>query len=261
MSDNQHPREGAAMRYTEAPERRAHLQRAVAADGYLSSADAAERLGVSEMTVRRDFRILEEQGVVRRVAGGATAPGGSSFERRDAVGAAEKRAIAELAAREVAGAATVAIDAGTTTQAVAPLLRDRTIVTHSLPVIEALTRIGSPGLVAAGGHYQPDTRSFAGPLAEEALRSIRCDVALLSATALDDEGLWGTNVLDAAIKRVLAAQSTRVILLADAGKLGRVAPVRIAGLQLIDVLITDRRADAGFLARLESAGIDVKLAG
>lgn len=249
------------MRYTEAPARRARLEREVSADGYLSSADAAQRLGVSEMTVRRDLRRLEEQGVVRRVAGGAmTASGGIPFEHRDALGAAQKRAIAALAAHEVGDAATVALDAGTTVAAVAPLLRASTIVTHSLPVIEALTREGSAHLVATGGHYQPDTRCFAGPFAEETLRSMRCDVALLSATAVGEDALWGTNVLDAAIKRVLAAQSERVVLLADADKLVSSAPVRIAALDIVDVLITDSRATPAVLKRFERAGITVRVA-
>lgn len=249
------------MRYTGAPERRAELERLVAADGYIASAEVAQRLGVSEMTVRRDLRLLEQEGVLRRVAGGATiASAGVPFERRDEVGATQKRAIAELAAAEAAGAEVVALDAGTTVAAVAPLLHGSTIVTHSLPVIEALSREPEPRLIAAGGHYQPDTRCFAGPLAEETLRGVRCDVALLSATAVGLDGLWGTNVLDAAIKRVLARQSSRVVLLADADKLERTSVVRIADLDIVDVLITDGRADTQVLARFEAAGIDVRIA-
>ncbi len=249
------------MRYTDAPERRAHLERQISSEGYLSSADAARSLGVSEMTVRRDLRLLEEQGLVRRVAGGATVPNaGVPFEGRDAIGSRQKRTIAALAAREAASANTVALDAGTTVAALVPLLSARTVVTHSLPVIEAVTRTGSPELIAAGGHYQPDTRSFAGPLTEETLRGMHCDIAFLSATALGAEGLWGTNALDAAIKRILAQQSGRVVVLAGAEKLRLTAPVRIAGLDIIDVLITDKRADRDVLAPFIDAGIDVRIA-
>lgn len=249
------------MRYTGAPERRAELERLVAVDGYIASAEVAQRLGVSEMTVRRDLRLLEQEGVLRRVAGGATIASASvPFERRDEVGAAQKRAIAELAAAEATGAEVVALDAGTTVAAVAPLLHGSTIVTHSLPVIEALSREPEPRLIAAGGHYQPDTRCFAGPLAEETLRGVRCDLALLSATAVGLDGLWGTNVLDAAIKRVLARQSSRVVLLADADKLERTSVVRIADLDIVDVLITDARADRDVLDRFAAAGIDVRIA-
>jgi DeoR family fructose operon transcriptional repressor len=214
------------------------------------------------MTVRRDLSLLEHQGVLRRVAGGATlVAAGLPFERRDAVGAPQKRAIAELAAAEAAGADVVALDAGTTVAGVAALLRGSTVVTHSLPVIETLARAPEPRLVAVGGHYQPDTRSFAGPFAEETLRGIRCDIAVLSATAVGLDGLWGTNVLDAAIKRLLARQSSKVVLLADADKLGKTSAVRIAALDCVDVLITDARADPDVLARFEAVGVDVRVAG
>lgn len=250
------------MRYTDAPERRAHLERRIRADGYLSSAGAAQELGVSEMTVRRDFRMLEAHGTVRRVAGGATlAADGVPFERRDSIGAAQKRAIAELAAVEAAAAETIALDAGTTVATLVPLLQAATVVTHSLPVIEALTRSGKSELIAAGGHYQADTRSFAGPLTEETLRGVRCDLAFLSATAIGADGLWGTNALDAAIKRVLAHQSARVVLLAGAEKLSQTAPVRIAGLDIIDTLITDSGADAAALTPFEDAGVEIRIAG
>ena len=250
------------MRYTDAPERRARLQQEIAERGYLSSADAATLLGVSEMTVRRDLRMLDADGLARRVAGGATLPtSGAPFERRDAMGAAQKRAIAALAAEEAAGAGTVMLDAGTTVAAVAPLLTSATIVSHSLPVIDALTRDASPRLIAVGGHYQPDTRSFAGPLTEQSLHEVRCDLALLSATAVDREGLWSANALDAAIKRVLMRQSARVVLLADAEKLTATAPVRIAGLEAIDLLITDARADDAVLAPFRAAGVAVRVAG
>src|SRR5690606_5415955 len=122
-----------AMRYTDAPQRRERLEREIGERGYLSSADAAALLGVSEMTVRRDLRLLEADGTARRVPGGATvAAGGIPFERRDAVDAAQKRAIAALAADELVGAETVALDAGTTVAAVVPLLGSATVVTHSL---------------------------------------------------------------------------------------------------------------------------------
>ncbi len=249
------------MRYADAPERRARLEREIAERGYLSSAEAALLLGVSEMTVRRDLRMLETDGLARRVAGGATAVTDAvPFERRDQLGAAQKRAIARCAAEEVAAAGTIALDAGTTVAAVVELLPSPAIVSHSLPVIETLTRQSSPRLIAIGGHYQPDTRSFAGPLAEQAMREVRCDVALLSATAVDERGLWSANALDASIKRVLIQQAARTILLADAGKLSASATARIAGLDAIDMLITDSRADEALLAPLGAAGITVRVA-
>ena len=250
------------MRYSEAHTRRDELERILFSEGYVSSADMAQRIGVSEMTIRRDLLRLEGDGRARRVAGGAAAPGSGSlpFERRDSVDAAQKRAIAAVAAEVVGGAATVALDAGTTVAALAPLIDAGTVVTHSLPIITALARSRPHALIAAGGHFQPDTRSFAGPLAEATLRGIRSDAAVLSATAVTAESLWGTNALDAAIKRILAEQADTVVLLADGTKLGATAPLLIARVGIVDVLVTDERADPVVLAAIVSSGVTVRMA-
>lgn len=247
------------MRYTGAAMRRAELLRLLGAEGYLGSAESAKRLGVSEMTIRRDFQRFEERDIARRVAGGATIDSrvGLPFERRDAADAEYKRAIAARAASAIRGATTVSLDAGTTVAALIPHVRAATIVTHSLPVIVALAGSHPQALVACGGRYQPDTRSFAGLLTVDTLRSIRCDVAVVSATAVTPEGLWGTNALDAQTKRAMIGSAGRVIVLADASKLGRTAPVRIVDTVSIDVLITDRRVEPAILASMRQAGVDV----
>lgn len=248
------------MRYTGAPARRDELQRLLTTEGYVSSADAAQRMGVSEMTIRRDLQLLEAEGLARRVAGGAASGGGLPFERRDAVDASFKRLVAEAAADEIAGAHTIALDAGTTVAAMTPLIRAETVVTHSLPVLTALAARRPGSLVVTGGHYQSDTRSFAGPLAESVLENIRTDVAVLSATAVSSDALWGANALDAAIKRILAAQAERVVLVADGAKIGARAPLRIADISIVDLLVTDERADAMVLDALRARGLEVRIA-
>ncbi len=250
------------MRYADAHLRRDEVQRILGDEAYVSSADLAERIGVSEMTIRRDLRMLEADGRARRVAGGATSAidSGIPFERRDVAATAQKRAIAAIAAEEVAGFATVAVDAGTTAAAVAPLLRAQTIVTHSLPVIASLAGRRPHALIAAGGHYQPETRSFAGPLAEATLQGIRCDATILSATAVTADALWGTNAPDAAIKRILAGAAVTVVVVADGGKLGAAAPLRILDTAAVDVLVTDGTADPEVVATIVDRGVRVRIA-
>src|SRR4051795_6588150 len=130
------------MRYSQAPQRRAELLRRVGAAGYVSSALAATEFGVSEMTVRRDLRELAMQGLVNRVAGGASAlvPPGAPFEARRAAAPVEKVAVAAAAVELLAGAHVVGLDAGTTVTALAGLLPGGlTVATHSVPVIATCT--------------------------------------------------------------------------------------------------------------------------
>jgi DeoR/GlpR family transcriptional regulator of sugar metabolism len=249
------------VRYTEAPARRDELLRRLATEGYVSSARLADDLGVSEMTIRRDLRQLALEGLARRIPGGASLPHlghGLPFEERDRSGSAEKRAIASACLPLLDGAATIALDAGTTVAPLAGLVRPGvTVLTHSAPVIASATSRDDLELIAVGGVYQRETRSFAGAGARRAIADYSVDVAVLSATAVDASGVLCANSLDAELKQELARVSAVTVLLVDHSKLGARAPIRFGALDLIDILVTDDGADPDDLRQLTEAGVRV----
>lgn len=253
------------MRYTDAPARREELLRRLSAEGYVSSSRVAEELGVSEMTIRRDLRQLEGEGLARRVVGGASLPNlghGRPFDERAVTGSGEKHTIAEACLDLLDGATTVALDAGTTVAPLAGMLRaGTTIVSHSAPVIQAAIERDDVELVAVGGVYQSETRSFAGAAARRTIGDYAVDVAVLSATAVDTTGILCANALDAELKQELVRTARTRILLVDHSKLGSRAPIRVGGLDLVDVILTDAGADPDDLQALRDAGATVVVAG
>jgi DeoR family fructose operon transcriptional repressor len=252
------------VRYTGATARRDELIRRLTADGYVSSAGAALELGVSEMTIRRDLRRLDLDGLARRVTGGASLPtagDGEPFDQRNRAGRSDKRAIVATCAELLTDAATIALDAGTTVAPLAAFVpKDATVVTHSLPVISTCAARDDVELVALGGTYQADTRSFTGPATEAGVASLSVDVAVLSATAVDASGLLCSKALDASIKQRLAEVAQRTILLVDHRKLGARAPIRFGRLDLVDVVVTDSGATAEQRELLGSGGARVVVA-
>lgn len=253
------------MRYTDAPARREELLRRLSAEGYVSSSRVAEELGVSEMTIRRDLRQLEGEGLARRVIGGASLPNlghGRPFDERAVTGSGEKHAIAEACLDLLDGAVTVALDAGTSVAPLTGMLRPgTTIVSHSAPVIQAAIERADVELVAVGGVYQSETRSFAGATARRTIADYSVDIAVLSATAVDTTGILCANALDAELKQELARAARTTILLVDHSKLGARAPIRVGGLDLVDVILTDPGADPDDLQALRDAGATVVVAG
>ncbi|MDN4613360.1 DeoR/GlpR family DNA-binding transcription regulator [Leifsonia sp. F6_8S_P_1B] len=247
-----------AVRYTDAPARRDELLRRLAAEGYVSSSRVAEELGVSEMTIRRDLRQLEDDGLARRVVGGASLPGlghGRPFDERAGTGSAEKRAIAAACLAMLEGAETVALDAGTTVAPLAGMVRPgTTIISHSAPVIQSAIERTDIALIGIGGVYQPETRSFAGAAARRSIGDYAVDVAVLSATAVDRSGILVANALDAELKQELARVARTTILLVDHSKLGARAPIRVGGLDLVDTVLTDAGADPDDVRTLIDAG-------
>jgi DeoR family fructose operon transcriptional repressor len=252
------------VRYARAPERRRELLRRLGDTGYVSSPEVALALGVSEMTIRRDLRQLSAQGLVNRVAGGASLPlpaTGTPFEQRRDAATAEKRAVARAAVPLIPSDAVVALDAGTTVAALAGLLPGGlTVVTHSVPVIQTCTERADVELIALGGAYHGPTLSFTGPLTRNSLENLAVDVAVLSATAAGPAGVYSANASDADTKRAMARIAGRVVLLLDHSKLNRRAPMRFMDLSAVDVLVIDAGADAEQVALLHSACRQVVLA-
>ncbi len=231
------------MRYTDAPARRRELLDRLAASGYVGSAEAAAELGVSEMTIRRDLQRLADDGLARRVPGGASLPGTRSaepFETRSGSARQVKRELAKAAVGLLGDAGIVALDAGTTVTELVDLLPEGVgIVSHSLPVVAACAAAGGREVVALGGFYEPTTRSFTGPATWKAARELTVDVAVLSCTALDDRGVYSASPVDAEVKRALIEVAHRVVVLADRDKVGARAAVRFASPESVDVVVTD----------------------
>lgn len=253
-----------AVRYTDAPARRAELLRLLRADGYLTSRDLAGAVGVSEMTIRRDLARLENDGTVRRVPGGATLTGThgtETFDRRQHREQAPKQAIARTALSLLNDAETIALDAGTTVAPAATLMpAGMRIVSHSLPVLAACEHRDDIEVIGLGGTYHHQTRSFGGPQTRLGAEEVAVDVALLSAVAVSDDGLYCTVSWEAEMKQAFHARAERTILLVDHTKASLRAPLRFLRWGEVDTIVTDRGLDARILRRWRSAGAHVVLA-
>ncbi|MEZ0492761.1 DeoR/GlpR family DNA-binding transcription regulator [Kineococcus sp. TBRC 1896] len=220
---------------------------AVRAHGGVRVTDLVERLGVSEMTVRRDIAELSRQGLVARVHGGAAALGRSSeepgFAAKATLRTAAKEAVARAAARLADAGASVALSAGTTTVAVATQLRgvpDLTVVTNSPRVADLLHEPGSGRTVVLTGGVRTPSDALVGPVTHAGLAGLHVDVLFLGVHGLDlRAGLTTPNLLEAETNRALMACAARVVVVADASKLGVIGLASFSPLRDVDVLVTD----------------------
>ncbi|TDD90635.1 DeoR/GlpR transcriptional regulator [Saccharopolyspora karakumensis] len=204
--------------------------------GSVSLADAAEALGVSEMTVRRDLRQLENEGVARRVRGGARHTEPASFQRRESARAAEKRLIAEKLLPLVPAQGLVVLDSSTTMYRLAALIPSAvslTVLTNNIQTFQVLQ--GRPGVTAelTGGRFDERSDSLIGPLAEATVEQLTPDVFFASTGGIDGGTCFESTVEEAALKKVCARVSHRTVLGADSAKLD--ARDRAASVALEDV--------------------------
>lgn len=254
------------LRYDRAPERRDLALELIRKDGFMTTADLAGQLGVSEMTVRRDLQRLEERGDVRVVPGGVsvrTPAGGTDFRLRLITEEAEKRAIGELPATLVPNGAVVGIDAGSTALEVLrrlPVDSNLTVVTQSLPAMNETARRRDVDLVGLGGILRPEASSFTGSMAVRELSQLHLDVAFIGATALrDGESLCG-NPYDAETKRAMREAAHWAALVVDSSKFERTAMMRVLPIDAYDAVVVDDRIAPADLELLRELDLDVHLA-
>ncbi|WP_232662882.1 DeoR/GlpR family DNA-binding transcription regulator [Pseudonocardia sp. TRM90224] len=224
--------------------------------------ELVDRLGVSDMTVRRDIEVLAGRGLVTRVHGGATLAGSSvdepGFVAKSGLHTTAKQAIATAAAQLVEAGASVALSAGTTTHAVASALLGvprLTVVTNSLRVAEVLHESGRDDLtvVITGGVRTPSD-ALVGPVAVAALRGLHVDWLLLGVHGMDAEaGFTTPNLVEAETNRALVASARRVAVVADNSKWGVVGLSTIAALDEVDVVVTDTGLEPGARSVLENS--------
>ena len=222
----------------------------------------AEELAVTSETIRRDLRVLERRGVLRRVHGGAVPVEGIGFEPvpAPAGGAmtAEKARIARAALAELPEEGTILLDAGTTTARLAnelPSDRTLTVVTHSVSIALMLTTRPNLTVMLIGGRLRGRTLATVDTWALRALKDTFVEVAFLGTSGVSPaRGLTTPDSAEAAIKRAAIGSARRCVLLADHTKVGDDHFTKFAALNEIDTVITDSGLDAGSAAELAAAG-------
>ena len=249
-----------------APGRRTWILTTLRTVGFLSVADLARQLGVSQMTIRRDLHDLQATGCVRLVHGGASlAP---RELRRAAFPETEHTEDQERVAQHAAGLVgcrdTVALDAGPMGVAIARALPGSftgCVITHSMPALAFLTRERAGRLVALGGEFLPVRSAFVGPTTEAALAQLRARTFFVSPAAVDARGLYAQSPAEASVQRRLMEIADEVVLVATHETFEAPAPALVGPLDRVTAMVCDRRPPAGLDAALGRAGVVPHVAG
>lgn len=208
---------------------------------------AAELLGVSEMTVRRD--IAEHPDRFAYFGGHIMSPaqieGNTRYEIATAADshAAAKRDACIHAARHVRPDETIFIDCGTTLIHLVELIPDDyriTAVCYALNVAERLTRKPNVTMVMLGGHYHPSSASFAADYDLDRLGEFGINVAFLSAAGIDTQrGATCAAFHEARVKQKAIALARESYLVVDSSKIGKLQRAFFAPMNAFKAIITE----------------------
>jgi DeoR family transcriptional regulator of aga operon len=245
----------------------------LAESGRVSVEDAADRLTVSQATIRRDFDQLAQQQMITRTRGGAVANGVSydlPLRYKSAKHSAEKQRIGAAAAALVVPGTVVGLNGGTTMTEVARALAVRpdlnaagdgaqlTVVTNALNIANELLVRSRMKIVVAGGVVRPQSFELVGPLGGALLREVTLDIVLLGVDAVDVQlGAAAHHEGEASMNSLMVARAKRVVIIADSSKLGGHAFARICPVERIGTLVTDSGASPETLDAFRAAGVEV----
>lgn len=231
-------------------ERRHALMNIINERGFVSIQDLAERLDVSEITIRRDLNYLEREGLVEKVAGGGRMPKSTmepAFLNKRILQPNEKTAIAKAALRRIEPGMTIGLSAGTTTWTLAQQIKpgiqnleQLTFVTNSTNIATVLQANGWTDILLLGGQFRTPSDALVGPLAEDNARKLHTDLLFLGVHGADlAYGLTTPNLQEAAINRVMMEQTETVAAVFDHTKWGIRALAHLARFEEVDVVITN----------------------
>lgn len=231
-------------------------------------AELSERFTVSTETIRRDLEALSDEGLVSRDHGGASQAPHQHYpgvDERNRARIEERERIGRRASLLVQDGDTVMIDAGSTTLQFARFLAYRgtacTVLTNSLNVALALGQSSAVSLVMCPGEFMPSEAAVVGPDAIAFIERHNVRHCFIGASSVGERGVSETVRGFAEVKRAMLAHSRYTHLLVDSSKFRDPDMSRVAALNEIRSVVTDRAPQPRIAEALTHAGIGVLVAG
>jgi DeoR family transcriptional regulator of aga operon len=245
-------------------ERRKKLAELITRKKRILVGEVAENFGLSEVTIRKDLKILERRGLLTRVHGGAILDRSTivdlALDEKEHLHPRDKERIAKRAEEMIYPGDVIILDSGSTTTRLARRLKDKrdiTVITNAINIASELAA-AKVELILTGGILREKSFSLVGPLAEDALRTVTSDKLFLGVDGIDfDIGLTTPNIHEAKVNQLMINSAREVILLADHSKFGRRSLGVIADIRAVSTLITDNKISEKDYTKLKQLGITV----
>lgn len=243
-------------------ERQKEILTLLGTDHEISVSELSSHFGVSGVTIRADLDTLEQEGLLRRVHGGAVLHSRDDIARRIGINYAHKISIAERAAAYVKRGETIFIEAGSANALFARQLAGMSgiqIVTSNVFITRQL-KDSDVDVVLLGGVYQHDSECLVGAVARIGLEQLNFTKAFIGADGISsEEGFTCSDMMRAEIAREAVRKSAESFVVSDSTKFGKVALTQICRISEINHLITDHLIPQDFTTLLEEAGVSVDI--
>lgn len=228
----------------------------------LTVADLSAHFQVSGVTIRQDLDHLQNQGLLRRVHGGAVLHNDDEISTRIGINYERKNAIAEKAMSFLQSGETIFIESGSANALFARHVKsynDFNVVTNNLFVARTL-KDSDINVITLGGLYQHQSESIVGKMALSGLESLNFSKCFIGVDGFTfEQGFTCSDMMRAEVANAAAKRSQEVFVLTDSSKFGRIALTHIFDLAAVDHIITDCQIPAEYRSGLEKHGTSVHI--
>ncbi|WP_051242089.1 DeoR/GlpR family DNA-binding transcription regulator [Stappia stellulata] len=228
----------------------------------------AGEFDVTPQTIRKDLNELCERGMLQRVHGGAVLPSGIAnyaYDARRQLASDAKQLIGKRAAALIPDNASIMLNIGTTTEQVARALRQHDgimAITNNINVANILRSAPDVEVIIAGGQVRPSDGGIVGEATVDFIRQFKVDYAVIGASAIDADGtIFDYDFREVRVAREILSHARQTLLVADAMKFERSAPVRIAHLSQIDIFVTDTAPPDSVVTICREHNVRIEIAG
>jgi len=251
-----------------AEERHKKILKLIEQEASAKVARLSKEFNVSESTIRRDLKSLEEEGLIKRTHGGAVANGHTKFEpsfsEKENKYLKEKERIGKVAADLVNDGDTIILDAGTTTTQIAKNLFNKselTVITNGVNIAIELVQNDEVDVLLIGGSLKQKTLALVGPVAQQAIKRFKVDKTFVGVNGITvKDGLTTPDIEEAEIKRMMINSAKEVTVVADHSKFGEVTFTSICSINKINRIITDKEISNRVLDEYKRLDMEVNLA-
>ncbi len=246
-------------------QRHDHIIELVENQGFVSIDELVETLDVTPQTIRRDLNQMAERNLISRHHGGAgpleSSTENTSYSTRVHYGSKAKERIASRLVQDIPDGASIFINIGTTTEAVARELLKRknlSVITNNLHVAATLSERDDYRIIVAGGEVRARDGGIIGEATVDLIRQFQTDYAIIGVSGIQEDGtLLDFDYREVRVSQAIMENARKVILCADISKFGRNAMVRLGHVSSLDALYTDTRPSDEFAELLESNGVEL----
>jgi DeoR family transcriptional regulator of aga operon len=237
--------------------------------GHVNVQELSIQMKVSDVTIRKDLKLLEDKHLLFRTHGGASKVNPYTNDKpvavKERLNSEEKRIIAKAAATMIGNNDSIIIGSGTSMLALARAIHPEvhlTVVTSALNVALELSNHLNVDVLQLGGQLRQNSSSVMGPYAEQILADISCSILFLGVDGIDMElGLTTTSLMEARLNQRMINAAQVTVVLADSSKFGKRGLGKICQIDQIQHIITDSGISPESVKLLEEKGVSVTIAG